>query len=116
MAFPNGTMPTLMTVHPTALYEAAVALVLAGVLWSLRTRMGGLAVFGLYAVLAGVARFLVEEIRLNSEALFGLTQPQLWSLVLVAVGAGLLLASRRRERSTEHKPSSDSVSSVAVKR
>ena len=102
MAFPNGTMPTLVPVHPTALYEAAVALVLAGVLWSLRTRMDGLAVFGLYAVLTGFARFLVEEIRINPEALFGLTQPQLWSLVLVAIGAGLLLANRRGEQSTGH--------------
>lgn len=99
MAFPNGTMPTLVTVHPAALYEAAVALVLAGVLWSLRTRVDGLAVFGLYAVLSGFARFMVEEIRINPDALFGLTQPQLWSLFLVAIGAGLLLRAPAKSRS-----------------
>jgi phosphatidylglycerol:prolipoprotein diacylglycerol transferase len=36
MAFPNGTMPTTVPVHPTALYEAVVAFALAGVLWGLR--------------------------------------------------------------------------------
>ena len=95
MAFPNGTMPTFVPVHPTALYEALFALALGGALWAVRTRWAPLTVFGVYAVLSGVARFLVEEIRLNEEVLFGLTQPQLWSLVLVAVGVGLLISGRR---------------------
>lgn len=94
MAFPNGTMPTLVQVHPTALYEAVFAFALAGLLWWVRTRMAPLAVFGLYAVLSGMARFLVEELRINKEVLLGLTQPQLWSLLLVAVGFGLLLRTR----------------------
>jgi phosphatidylglycerol:prolipoprotein diacylglycerol transferase len=94
MAFPNGTMPTMVPVHPTALYEALVALALGGLLWAIRTRRAPLAVLGLYAVVSGAARFLVEEIRLNAEVLFGLTQPQLWSLLLMAIGGGLLLAGR----------------------
>lgn len=94
MAFPNGTMPTLVPVHPTALYEAGFAFVLAAVLWSLRARWEPLSVFGLYAVLSGTARFLVEEIRINPEVWLGLTQPQVWSLVLVAIGAVLLLKRR----------------------
>ncbi|CCG02792.1 prolipoprotein diacylglyceryl transferase [Blastococcus saxobsidens] len=95
VAFPNGMMPTMVPVHPAALYEALFALALGGVLWALRTRWAPLHVFGLYAVLSGVARFLVEEIRLNEEVLFGLTQPQLWSLILAAVGVGLLVTGRR---------------------
>lgn len=94
MAFPNGTMPTLVRVHPTALYEAAFAFVLAGLLWWARTRMVPLAVFGLYAVLSGMARFLVEELRINKTVLLGMTQPQLWSLLLMAVGFGLLMRTR----------------------
>jgi phosphatidylglycerol:prolipoprotein diacylglycerol transferase len=94
MAFPNGTMPTMVPVHPTALYEAIFALALGGLLWAVRTRWAPLTVFGLYAVLSGTARLLVEEIRLNAEVLFGLTQPQLWSLLLVSIGGGLLLAGR----------------------
>lgn len=95
VAFPNGTMPTMVPVHPAALYEALFALALGGALWAVRTRWAPLTVFGSYAVLSGAARFLVEEIRLNEEVLFGLTQPQLWSLVLVAIGVGLLTVGRR---------------------
>lgn len=50
-------------------------------------------------MLSGSARFLVEEIRINPEALVGLTQPQLWSALLVAGGAVLLVfTSQRRSR------------------
>lgn len=94
VAFPNGTMPTFVSVHPTALYESGLALVFAAILWSLRTRMEPLAVFGVYAVLSGAARYLVEEIRINPEVWLGLTQPQLWSLLLVAIGAWLLVKQR----------------------
>lgn len=40
MAFPHGTVPTLVRVHPTALYEAALALALGALLWAVRTRAG----------------------------------------------------------------------------
>ena len=50
--------------------------------------------FGLYAVLSGMAPFLVEEIRINKTVLLGLTQPQLWSLLVVVVGFVLLLRTR----------------------
>jgi len=96
MAFPNGTMPTLVPVHPTALYESVFALVLAGLLWWVRQRIAPLAVFGLYALLSGTARFLVEQVRINNDVLLGMTQPQLWSLVLVAVGAYLLISRHRQ--------------------
>ena len=96
MAFPNGTMPTTVPVHPTALYEAVVAFALAGVLWGLRKRLAPVAIFGLYAVISGLARFLVEEIRINPDILLGTTQPQVWSLMLVVIGVGLLVSNRLR--------------------
>ena len=97
-AFPDGMVPTFVPVHPAALYEAVIALSVGGLLWILRTRWSPLQVFGLYAVLGGAARFLVEEIRMNPEALFGLTQPQLWSALLVAVGVALLVVGSLRGR------------------
>ncbi len=97
MAFPNGTVPTLERVHPTALYEAIIAFVLAGVLWALRSRVTPVALFGLYAVASGLARFLVEELRINDEVLLGLTQPQLWSLLLAVIGAGLFVRTSHLE-------------------
>lgn len=40
---------------------------------------------------SGLARFVVEEVSINDEVLLGLTQPQLWSLLLAAIGAGLFV-------------------------
>ncbi|WP_219418109.1 prolipoprotein diacylglyceryl transferase [Pseudonocardia nigra] len=90
MAFPNGTMPTTVPVHPTPLYEAVAAFAVAGLLWTVRRRWRPSAVIGTYALLTGGARFLIEFVRVNDEAVLGLTQPQLWSLVLVLAGAVLL--------------------------
>lgn len=96
VAFPEGTMPTTVPVHPTALYETLFAFALAALLWAAGRRMPPVPVLGLYAVLSGVARFLVEELRINDEVLVGLTQPQIWSLVLVTVGGVLVLGPGRR--------------------
>ena len=60
----------------------------------IHTVMAPLTLFGGYAILTGAARFLVEEVRLNAEALLGLTQPQLWSLVLVGIGIVLVVRDR----------------------
>lgn len=76
----------MQEVHPTPLYEALAAFAIGALLWRLRRRLSPLALFGLYAVLMGLARFLVEFVRLNDGVLLGLSQPQLWSLVLVLFG------------------------------
>lgn len=91
MSFPDGTVPTIERVHPTALYEAAGAFLIAALLWRLRGRIAPVRLFGLYVILSGLARALVEIVRRNDAVLGGLTQPQLWSLALVALGVVLLL-------------------------
>ena len=50
--------------------------------------------FGLYLVIAGMERFLIEFIRRNDAVLAGLTQAQLIALGMLALGAGIL-ATRR---------------------
>jgi phosphatidylglycerol:prolipoprotein diacylglycerol transferase len=95
MSFPHGVVPTVEPVHPTALYEAAMAFALAAVLWSLRRRTAPLTLFGIYAFLSGLARFWVETLRINEPVVAGLTQPQLWSTALMVTGLTLLLRSRR---------------------
>ena len=95
MTFPNGVVPTTVPVHPTPLYEALASLVIAAVLWALARRWNPPAVFGSYLVLSGVSRFLVETLRINDPALFGLTQPQLWSMVSIAAGALLIGRAHR---------------------
>ena len=89
MAYPNGVVPTLERVHPTPVYETLVGLATFALLWSVRQRLRvpGLT-FCLYLVLAGLARFMVEFIRLNPRVMWGLTDAQLVSLVMV-VGGGV---------------------------
>ncbi len=92
---PAGTDPsTVLAVHPTQLYEVALMLGAFFVLWVWRKRdrpVGWL--FGLYLVLAGVERFLVEFLRAKDDRFLGpFTIAQATSVCLVAVGAYLLTA------------------------
>jgi phosphatidylglycerol---prolipoprotein diacylglyceryl transferase len=95
MSFPNGVVPTTARVHPTPLYEFFIWLAIATFLWRLGTK--GLTgarpkgeVFCFYLLLTGVARFLVEFIRINPRSFFGLSNAQTASLVSILVGAILL--------------------------
>jgi phosphatidylglycerol:prolipoprotein diacylglycerol transferase len=96
MAYPDGTVPTNVPVHPTPIYET-LAMGLGGYLiWRMRHVVRPGVMFGAYLVLAGTERFLVEFLRRNEPVLAGLTMAQLWSLALVAGGAGFLWVLARR--------------------
>jgi phosphatidylglycerol---prolipoprotein diacylglyceryl transferase len=86
MTFPHGVVPTNVPVHPTPLYEALAAVLIAAVLWALGKRWNPAAVFGANLALSGISRFLVEFLRINEPALLGLTQPQLWALISLIAG------------------------------
>lgn len=95
--FPPGTDPaTVVAVHPTQLYQVAMITVMFMVIWRLRKhrhREGWL--FGVYLVLAGVERFLVEFVRAKDDLLsFGLTIAQVISLAAIAGGIAWLVALR----------------------
>jgi phosphatidylglycerol:prolipoprotein diacylglycerol transferase len=120
VAFPNGAPPstagnlrhyfgvsvpdsipdaTVLTVHPTQIYEVLMAVVIFAILWRLRTRLTrpGL-LFATYLALAGVERFIVEIFRAKDDRFLGpLTVAQSISIALVV--AALLTASwlRRNE-------------------
>jgi phosphatidylglycerol:prolipoprotein diacylglycerol transferase len=98
MAYPEGTVPTTEEVHPTPVYETLAMGLVAVVLWRLRDRFAPGVLFGLYLVLAGAERFLVEFIRRNDAVAAGLTLAQLVSIAMVAGGAALLLARRGAAR------------------
>jgi phosphatidylglycerol:prolipoprotein diacylglycerol transferase len=87
MAYPDGTVPTTDEVHPTPVYETLAMGLVAILLWRWRHRWRAGTLFGLYLILAGAERFLVEFVRRNDEVLAGLTQPQLLSIVMMAGGA-----------------------------
>jgi phosphatidylglycerol---prolipoprotein diacylglyceryl transferase len=95
MAYPHGTVPSVVTVHPTPIYETLVMGLVAYTLWRLRTRFRPGLLFALYLVLAGTERFLVEFIRRNDDVALGLTQAQLLSVAMVLAG-GIWLAVKVR--------------------
>ncbi len=95
MAYPNGTVPTTEEVHPTPVYEALAMGLVAILLWRWRHRWRAGTLFGLYLVLSGLERFLVEFVRRNDEVLLGLTQPQIFSVIMMVAGATWLVVLRR---------------------
>ena len=94
MTFPNGVVPTTVPVHPTPLYEALAAVLIAAILWALGKHWDPAAVFGGYLALSGISRFLVEFLRINEPALLGLTQPQLWALASLLTGVVLIVRTQ----------------------
>ena len=91
--FPPG-----VRVHPTPLYETIAYVLIFAVLWSRRAtphRAGAL--FWRYLILAGLARFLLEFVRVNPPLLFGLSQAQLLSVGLIGVGAFMLIFRREAQ-------------------
>jgi phosphatidylglycerol:prolipoprotein diacylglycerol transferase len=101
MSFPHGLVPTTQRVHPTPIYELIVALLIAAYLWrrgakSVEGRTAPLGqITGEYLVLSGVARFLVEFIRINPRIYWGMTNAQVASLGSVAAGILLMVWARR---------------------
>jgi phosphatidylglycerol:prolipoprotein diacylglycerol transferase len=83
----NGIVPDNIPVHPTPVYEFLLGVAVFALLWKLRLKpypMGKL--FMIYLVCAGASRFLVEFLRLNPRFFLGLSEAQLISVVLIAVG------------------------------
>jgi phosphatidylglycerol---prolipoprotein diacylglyceryl transferase len=103
MSFPNGLVPTTQRVHPTPIYEMLVALMIAAFLWR-RGKPGGSLPLGRltgeYLVLSGVARFLVEFIRINPPIYWGLTNAQVASLGSIVAGILLIVWARRHSATT----------------
>jgi phosphatidylglycerol---prolipoprotein diacylglyceryl transferase len=98
MAYPNGTVPTTEEVHPTPVYETIAMSLVALLLWRWRHRWRVGTLFGLYLILAGAERFLVEFVRRNDDVWLGLTQPQLFSIVMMVGGiVWIALVNRRAE-------------------
>jgi phosphatidylglycerol:prolipoprotein diacylglycerol transferase len=91
---PANTPPwEVLAVHPTQLYETAAMLLAFWILWRLRAHHHAAGwLFGLYLMLGGTERFLVEIVRAKDDRFLGpMTIAQVTSLLLVLVG-GLLAA------------------------
>ncbi|MBC7790636.1 MAG: prolipoprotein diacylglyceryl transferase [Anaerolineae bacterium] len=98
-----GIMPSegalagsVLSVHPTQLYETAMGFGMFLVLWRLRDHEHAEGwLFGVYMVLAGIERFLVEFVRAKDDRFFGgLTAAQMIALAFVSLGAAWMYARR----------------------
>jgi phosphatidylglycerol:prolipoprotein diacylglycerol transferase len=105
MSFPNGIDPVNYPVHPTPLYECIVGIAITLYLWRRSAPSRGRLlhagqITGEYLMLSGIARFLVEFIRINPRVYWGLSNAQVASAGSVLAGAALVLYARRYVLST----------------
>ena len=94
---PDALVPTPFLVQPTPLYELLFSLVVFWILWQLgakRRPVGWLT--GLYLVLSGLGRFLVEFVRINPRLYWGMSNAQVAALGSIIVGFLLLAIAQTR--------------------
>jgi phosphatidylglycerol:prolipoprotein diacylglycerol transferase len=86
-------------VYPTSFYESVICVLLFIFLWSIRDKIKAPGMmFGIYMILAGVERFFIELIRVNTKYFIGsfsFTQAELISVFMVIGGVALIAISKR---------------------
>jgi phosphatidylglycerol:prolipoprotein diacylglycerol transferase len=118
VSFPQGLVPTVQRVHPTPIYELIAALLIAWYLWQRGKvdRPVGM-ITGEYLVLSGLARFLVEFVRINPRIYFGMSNAQVASIGSMIAGVVLIVWARRHPHTIvqaqprKHKPAAHTVPS-----
>jgi phosphatidylglycerol:prolipoprotein diacylglycerol transferase len=94
---PDALVPTHQLVQPTPIYEFLFALALAWLLWRLGAKSRPIGwLTGLYLVLSGVGRFLVEFVRINPRVYWGLTNAQVAAIASAILGAVIMAVVRKR--------------------
>jgi phosphatidylglycerol:prolipoprotein diacylglycerol transferase len=93
-------LDAIVRVHPTPIYEFLVAIFIFWILWKLGERALKMhapngTIFAAYLVLTGIARFLVEIIRINPRSFYGMSNAQAASVISVLAGILLFVFSRR---------------------
>ena len=94
--FPVGTDPQMVvSVYPTQLLEVILGLVMFGMLWRMRDHEHAEGwLFGVWCVLAGIERFIVEFFRAKDDRfgyLFGLSTAQAIALAIVVAGMAIVV-------------------------
>jgi phosphatidylglycerol:prolipoprotein diacylglycerol transferase len=93
-----------LPVYPTSFYESVICILLFFVLWQLRHKFKAPGVlFGIYMIMAGVERFLIELIRVNTRyvvAGISFTQAEMISVIMVLGGAALIYFGTTRYKKT----------------
>lgn len=106
MSFPPGMDPsTVVSVYPTQLFEVLLGFIMFMILWRIRDHKHAEGwLFGVYCVLAGVERFIIEFFRAKDDRFAwtgGLSMAQLIALGVAIVGVGIMMA---RSRTGEGRP------------
>ena len=95
---PAGSSPNqVLSVHPTQLYEVILGFVMFLILWRFRNHKHAEGwLFGLYCVLAGIERFVIEFVRAKDDRFFmgTFTMAQVIAL-LFAIGGAVWMYVRR---------------------
>jgi phosphatidylglycerol:prolipoprotein diacylglycerol transferase len=100
---PNPEYCTVLPigVFPTPVYEAIICILLFFFLWGIRHRLHRpWQMFGVYLIINGLERFLVEQIRVNYKYDWGFihpTQAEIIAVGLMLCGVALLLRKERRK-------------------
>lgn len=94
-------------VFPTSFYESVICILLFFFLWSIRNKVKAPGVlFGIYMILAGIERFFIELIRVNTKyhvAGISFTQAELISIFMVLGGTVLCYTQlNKKVTATKH--------------
>lgn len=94
-------------VYPTSFYESVICILLFFFLWQIRHRIKIPGVlFGIYMILAGVERFFIELIRVNTKYKIGrleFTQAELISICMVIGGIVMITSVMRTSKQLDPK-------------
>jgi len=93
----NALVPTPDLVQPTPVYELLFSLALGWFLWRLGTKSRSVGwLTGLYLVLSGLGRFLVEFVRINPRIYWGMSNAQVAALGSMLVGGLVMVLARKK--------------------
>lgn len=98
VAYPNGIVPITVNVLPTPLFESFASFLFFLILMRLRKHelKTGM-IFFIYLVMNGLARFMVEYIRLNPVTSLKLTQAQVVAVCFIIIGIAGLVFLRKKD-------------------
>ncbi|MBC8051793.1 MAG: prolipoprotein diacylglyceryl transferase [Sphingobacteriaceae bacterium] len=93
-------------VYPTAFYEIVAGFILFSLMWAFRKKIKPpFMMFSIYLILAGIERYLIEKIRVNSTYhAFGseFTQAELISVIMLIAGiAGIIWSINNHKKSKQ---------------
>lgn len=93
---PDRPLTDIVSVYPTQLIEVTLAFVMFVILWRLRDHRHAEGwLFGVYCVLAGLERFIIEFFRAKDDRFFGpFTMAQMIALAFAAFGVWWMQARR----------------------